>query len=402
MISSLLYKAKIVETDWIDLPEYLAAQDLFPKFYHKCKDTKEERAAFGSLVTLPFIPALSKEIDPDLCFYGAVSFPSKRKDPLWNDFSSILFFLPLYEIRQTKEKTTLYIRALPSARPLNPSIDLTSSCFLNLPVHSPTKEDWQASIHSVLEKVKRKKLQKVVLSRRSSFPIDATTHPFCFLKKLIEEAPSTTTFALSATPGSLFLGSSPEMLYQRKNKDLQTVALAGTRRRSLDQVEDEILKKALRNSAKDQKEVLHVKTYLEKKLLSFSEKVSFSKTPSLIQTEKLHHLQYLFTALLQDGVTDADLLNALHPTPAVGGSPSDLAIQTLQEIEGHGRGLYAGPIGWTSSLESSFTVAIRSSLIKEGFLHAFAGAGILCGSDPESEWEELNSKISHWKSPCSI
>ena len=402
MISTLLYKAKAQDSAWIDLPEFLAGQDLFPKFYHKCKDTQEERAAFGSFVTLPFIPKITKEIDPSLCFYGALSFPSHSKDPLWCDFPSTLFFLPLYEIRQTKEKTTLYSRTLPSSKPIKPSILLEGSCFLDNRIDTPTEGNWNTSVEALLQAIENTKLQKVVLSRKSSFSIDPSSHPFCFLKKLIKEAPSTTTFALQTTPNSLFLGSSPEKLYKRVGTTLYTEAIAGTRKKSLDPIEDTALKKDLQKSVKEIKEVLYVKNYLKKELSSLCAEISFPKKASLLQTEKLHHLHFPFKALLHPEVSDIDLLKALHPTPAVNGSPKTQALAAIQKIETHNRGLYAGPIGWISSLESSFTVAIRSSLIKEGSLHAFAGTGIVQGSNPHLEWEELDHKISHWKSPCLI
>lgn len=402
MISSLFYKAREEECSWIDLPEYLAGQDLFPKFYHKCKDTQEERAAFGSFVTLPFIPKITKEIDPSLCFYGALSFPSVKQDPVWNDFPSTIFFLPLYEIRQTPTKTTFYIRSPPSSKPLKPALRLEELSFLENRIDTPTEENWKTSVEAILKTIESKKLQKIVLARKSSFAVDPSLHPFCFLKKLVKEAPSTTTFALQTTPHSLFLGSSPEKLYKREGNILYTEAIAGTRKRSEDPLKDEMLKKDLLKSVKDNKEVLHVKNFLKKELSRLCTKLSFPKEPSLIQTEKLHHLQYSFSALLNPGINDADLLTALHPTPAVNGTPKDQALDYLQKIETFNRGLYTGPIGWISSLESSFTVSIRSSLIKEGILHAFAGTGIVEGSNPNLEWEELDHKISHWKSRCSI
>lgn len=403
MISSLLYKAEIQEKEWIDLPELLAGQDLFPKFYHKCKDTQEERAAFGSLVTLPFIPKITKEIDPSLCFYGALSFSNTQKDSLWNDFPPTLFFLPLYEIRQTPTKTTLYMRSLPYSKSLKPSIALDNDpCILEQRIDTPNEVEWKVSIETLLQTIRNKKLKKVVLSRKSSFLLDPSSHPFSFLKKLLKEAPSTTTFAFQTTPNSLFLGSSPEKLYKREDNVLYTEAIAGTRKKSPIPEEDQALKEALQKSLKDNKEVLHVKNFLKKELSYLCKELSFSKTASLIQTEKLYHLRYAFKALLKSEVDDESLLKALHPTPAVNGTPKDLALSTICSMEPYNRGLYASPIGWISSLESSFTVAIRSCLIKDGSLHAFAGTGIVEGSNPNLEWEELDHKISHWKNQCLI
>ena len=100
------------------------------------------------------------------------------------------------------------------------------------------------------------------------------------------------------------------------------------------------------------------------------------------------------TAHLSRGITDDKIIASLHPTPAVGGYPRKEALDLIAEIDGFDRGWYAGPIGWLGKGRAEFAVGIRSALITPSSNNLYAGAGILDGSQAESEWNELESKIS--------
>ncbi|MEZ4744549.1 MAG: chorismate-binding protein [Calditrichia bacterium] len=92
----------------------------------------------------------------------------------------------------------------------------------------------------------------------------------------------------------------------------------------------------------------------------------------------------------------------LHPTPAVGGYPKDLALPKISELEPFDRGWYAGPIGWFSKNAAEFAVAIRSGMVYHNKLLLYAGAGIVPGSEPEKEWDELENKISNFMRALNI
>lgn len=400
MIGSLLYKTSIEKIPPLDLPSYLAAQELFPKFYHRCQDSGEERAAFGSFVTLPFIPKLTQEVDPSLCFYGALHFPDQKKDPLWNDFPSTLFFLPLYEIRQTATETILLSRPLPSVKPLQVETFLPLPPALEKIRQTPSQKEWSSWIKKTLEYIEKQNISKVILSKQTTFSYEEEVPFFSFLQELKKENPSTSTFAFQTHPRSLFLGSSPERLYQRQEQNLLTEAVAGTRKRKSNPLEDLSCSQDLERSTKDQEEVLFVKNFLEEKLQPLCFSLSCSNQPKMISTKTLWHLRYPFKGTLHPWVTDYELLKALHPTPAVGGVPTEEALSWIHQLEKHARGLYAGSIGWTSSSEGSFTVAIRSALIQKGLVHAFSGAGIVENSKADLEWQELEHKLSHWNVGC--
>lgn len=365
------------ELDPLDLPAFLAAQDLFPKLYWKCRKTGKEVACLGALLELHEIPE-----NPTEKFYGALAFPGPSKESLWKDFPSPYFFLPQVEIEQTPLKTVIRTRIpFTPNPPLKEILDCTS---LGDPLHVPDQFLWEKSIQKVLDS----NVEKVVLARRSSF--ESSHHPYSWIKKLLKSSQNSTVFAFERKSSSLFLGASPEMLYEREGNKIKTESIAGTRKKT--DSSSDFLK-----SCKDKKEVSFVKDFLKEKLSSLCKTYSFDDLDSLIETSHLKHLYNRFEGTLKEGISDFDLLSSLHPTPAIGGFPQKQALEEITSLESFDRGLYAGALGWISPLESSFAVTIRSALIQEGFLHAFAGAGILDGSDPSKEWNELNDKLAHWK-----
>jgi menaquinone-specific isochorismate synthase len=372
------------EIDPLDLPSWLAAQTLFPKFYLKCPRTGIETVALGSHQEFFEIPKSPKER-----VYGSLPFPSNKQDFLWEDFSAPFFFIPQVEIFQSEEKTVLKVRG--TGLLFNVPEKKDSYLFLGKQTDLPSLETWESSVHAILEKIRSKQLKKAVLARRSSFEMHGS--PFTVLKALLDSSYNSSVFAFQRTPDSLFLGATPEMLYQRSDRSLTTVSIAGTRKRG----EDLLLSQELLSSVKDGSEISYVKDFLSESLSSLCESFSCETKDSIIKTSHLLHLYNRLDGTLKSEINDIDILSCLHPTPAVGALPREPGIKEILSLEPFDRGLYAGALGWISPLESSFVVTIRSALIKEGVLHAFAGTGIVEGSDPQLEWQELEHKISHWK-----
>ena len=369
-----------------DLPSVLSASPLFPKFYMKCPKTGEERAALGSCLTLTSIP----ENSPNCCFYGAVPF-SDTKSPLWKDFPSPLFFLPEIEIIQTEKDTVMILRKKGSS---------FKSAFLEkaLPLKKKeepfAKKNWSTSVQKALQQIEKGHVSKVVLARKAEFELSSS--PYSLLQRLIQKCPSTATFSFQTAQSSLFLGSTPEKLYEKNGSTLQSEAIAGTRKRGKTEEEDVALARELLDSEKDMQEVLFVRDFLQKSLSPFSKSFPASEEATLVKTDKVQHLRFPFKVTLKEGVEDIDLIQALHPTPAVGGTPTAQAKKLLKELEDFERGLYAGLVGWISSSSSKLYVAIRSGLVQGDTFHIFTGAGIVKGSKDEKEWEEIEYKTSHW------
>lgn len=116
--------------------------------------------------------------------------------------------------------------------------------------------------------------------------------------------------------------------------------------------------------------------------------------PQLYKTKSVQHLYTPITGHLKTSASLFDLIEKLHPTPALGGAPQQKAVEIIADIEPMTRGWYAAPIGWMDGRENGeFVVAIRSGLIEGKSARLFAGCGIVEDSDPRSEYEETQIKL---------
>jgi len=157
---------------------------------------------------------------------------------------------------------------------------------------------------------------------------------------------------------------------------------------------DKALGEQLLRSEKDLREHQYVATHVEKRLRHLCETGIHKGDLSLLQLATVQHLITHFDGMLASDVSDADVLAAMHPTPAVGGYPVDRAVKKIDELEPFDRGWYAGPVGWIGHDAAEFAVAIRSGLVTGDRLHLFGGAGIVNGSTAESEWREIENKLN--------
>ena len=201
-------------------------------------------------------------------------------------------------------------------------------------------------------------------------------------------------FYMEDDAGRGFVSVSPERLYYREGSTIEVEALAGTRPRSTSPSDDDLLARELLDSAKDLREHRFVVRYISDALKEMCSTVDCSKEPSVVRFRRVQHLQTLFQGKLLPDVDDDTILAQLHPTPAVAGYPSDVSRQLINSLEQFDRGWYAGPVGWISATGAEFAVGIRSALVDGRKVHLYAGCGIVEGSDPSREWDEIETKIS--------
>ncbi|MCX6991395.1 MAG: isochorismate synthase [Chlamydiae bacterium] len=387
----------------LDIIAFLSVQELYPKMYLSPRFPHEERIALGSILSLEHLPS-SFEGDEDVRLYGGQAFSEDLKDSnVWEDFPRSRYFLPKYEIVQTHSETILISHSINESK-INPCKDLIwdtpSDLTLELRVeHSenfPELESWVPLIEKTLSEIEQGSMEKVVLARMTTLKTNSPIHSYAILAFLKEKKLNTTVFSLEFAQGSVFLGSSPEKLYSRVESLLLTEALAGTFPRGISKMQDIELESCLQKSPKDLNEVCFVGAFLKELLSPLSSSLKEDAEFSILQTPKVQHLYKKFSCELKKPLSDRDLLEALHPTPAVGGTPRDKALSYIKENEPFDRGWYAGPIGWISPVKSDIVVAIRSAFIKEDTIHLFAGAGIVKGSIPLKEWEELDNKTAQF------
>jgi menaquinone-specific isochorismate synthase len=259
----------------------------------------------------------------------------------------------------------------------------------------PNFTGWAEAVDRALQEFQSGPLEKVVLARKSCLELTETITPFALVEILAGGAPACFHFCLQPTANSgAFLGASPELLFRREGTRLESEAVAGTRPRSLDTVEDERLESQLLKMSKEQLEHRLVVDSLANTFCELCADFSQDTAPSVLKLSRVQHLRTAFSGELKDGVGDDAILRAFHPTPATCGSPCTTAARFISKNEPFDRGWYAGPLGFVSRDEAEFAVAIRSMLWLGRKTHVFAGAGIVDGSESEREWNELEDKIA--------
>ena len=198
----------------------------------------------------------------------------------------------------------------------------------------------------------------------------------------------------SAVSITTFLGATPERLVRTVGRSFETVAIAGSAARGADPADDARLAAALLASEKDREEHAVVVDTLRSNLSPIVESLHVAEAPAILP---LHHVQHLVTPITGTLRDEAGLLalgGQLHPTPAVGGAPRDVALDLIAEHEGFDRGWYAGPIGWLGADgDGELMVALRCGLVAGRDATLFAGCGIVADSDPAREWDESRLKL---------
>lgn len=354
----------------IDPLVWLAEQKLYPKVYWQERDTNKVIATAGSRLTLNQLP---KHIEKGHRFFGGMSFSNSSKDSLWNAFPKSFFFLPEKELIQENHQTTLYTNQVLK-------ILSRSDC--------PDFSIWEENLSQSLANLE---LEKIVLARRSSFQLADPLDPFAILDYLRRLKQKATVFAIQMSPSQTFLGATPEKLYARSGREIKTEAVAGTRPLG------PLMREELLRSKKERHEFSCVKKFILSTLNPFCEMLLEEPEDTILETATVQHLYNRITGQLHTSINDIDLIQALHPTPAMGGLPKEKALKSIETLEPFDRGWYASPIGWFSQEKADVAVAIRSALLSDHHMHLFAGTGIVAGSDPKKEWSELEHKISQFR-----
>lgn len=242
-------------------------------------------------------------------------------------------------------------------------------------------------------------LKKVVLARTLRVHSRAAIDPRALVARLGQDPEAVTYLcplpvAASDAPAWL-VGASPELLLSRRGPQVFSHPLAGSARRCADPDEDAKAARELLGSAKDHDEHRYVVEAIVAALRPYCDRIDAAPQPTLHATTTLWHLGTRIEASLRDpSTTVATLLAALHPTPAVCGTPTALALDTIRRLEPVQRGFYAGAVGWMDAHgDGDWYVAIRCARVQGYQARIHAGAGIVAGSDPASEVAETGVKF---------
>ncbi len=406
-----------------DLLGWLERQENPVKIYWSNRENSFETAGLG----VAHLVGSKDEISPAALFreleeilptadeavrwYGGMRFsPSlgKTSDALWEKFGAYRFVLPRFEWQRTPEGSVFVCHLVPKSDEKNREAildELEKISFEDMSEPSAeeidltfkagqSEEEWAAMVRQVLTSITAGKVQKVVLARRVEFHSPGMLSPISLVRRLRERAAACYYFCFQWDGGSAFLGATPERLYLRRGRVIESEAVAGTRPRGKSPEEDVALAEELFASSKEAEEHRLVVAYLEEALSSLCDGQVRRGKRSLIRLRTVQHLVTHFDGELASEFSDADVLTRLHPTPAVCGYPREKARDMIAALEPFDRGWYAAPVGWIGANGAEFAVGIRSGLVSRDRLFLFAGAGIVEGSVPTDEWREVESKLN--------
>jgi menaquinone-specific isochorismate synthase len=258
---------------------------------------------------------------------------------------------------------------------------------------SEHKEDWLHAAREIIDRIRAGHVDKVVLSRTLNIVLNKALEPARLLKKIYANRTYGFVFAVERD-GDCFLGATPERLVKRDGEHLYVDCLAGTDRRGETAAEDEAIGQCLLQDSKNLVEHRFVVESIKETMQVFCETISAPGYPRLVKTESVQHLYTPVRGKMKNTASLFEVIGALHPTPAMGGSPRERALAMIRELEPHERGWYAAPVGWMDGFQyGDFAVGIRSALLSGEKLRLFAGCGIVKDSNPDQEYEETEMKF---------
>ncbi|MFC4551614.1 MULTISPECIES: isochorismate synthase [Halorussus] len=354
---------------------------------------------------------------PDLArprLFGGFAFhDSHRAAPPWRGFPGATFLLPRMQLVRADGEAWLTVSARDSApeeveaalenakRSIEGSSPSGASAS-DAPDGEPpgvvgtepttSREEWAEQVRAAVERIRGGELSKVVIAQALAATLEAPVSVPDALERLGESYPDCFRFFVEPTAEAGFFGATPERLTTLRGRTVETEALAGSVGRGGTPEEDAELEASLRESEKMIHEHELVGRTIRDQLAPLAGEVRVGDR----RVRKLANIQHLWTPIEADLAVDDHVLSiveALHPTPAVGGVPPSAALDAIRETETFDRGWYAAPVGWFDAAgDGTFAVGLRSGVAESDRVTLFAGNGIVGDSDPDAEYEEVQLK----------
>ena len=250
-------------------------------------------------------------------------------------------------------------------------------------------EEWMSVVAEAVGRIGSGDLEKVVLARDLIATTDVPLDVRWPLHRLAEHYEMCWTFHVDG-----IFGATPEMLVRRERGLVTSRVLAGTIRRTGDDDRDLALAATLARSSKDLEEHEYAVRSVADALEPHCSSMNVPEAPFVLHLPNVMHLATDVNGVVHDEATSLELAESLHPSAAVGGTPTPAAIRLIDEIEGMPRDRYAGPVGWMdASGDGEWGIALRSAMVIEEGVRLFAGCGIVASSDPEAELAESQAKF---------
>ena len=391
--------------DAFDPLGWLNAQHIYPQFYWQQRNGDEEYADLGAITHFPSLSAARQFLNryphaPDLKVVGVNAFDPKQGNLflprlLWQRFGGTATLrLVLWSDNSLKaeaQRAREFMQTLAESQP----VALVTQAVVS-ETHLPDRDGWLQLITRATEAISRGEFDKVVLARATDLQFNEAVNPAALMAASRQVNFQCYHFFMRTDASRAFLGSSPERLWRRRGLLLRTEALAGTVASHPDDAQAARLGNWLMNDDKNQREnMLVVEDICQR--LQRENGVLDVLPPQIVRLRKVQHLRRcIWTALEQPD--DEQCLLRLQPTAAVAGLPRQAAWDFIAHNEPFDREWYAGSAGYLSLAQSEFCVALRSASVEESCVRLYAGAGIVSGSDPDQEWQEIENKAAGLRS----
>ena len=251
-----------------------------------------------------------------------------------------------------------------------------------------SRQEKQQEAATIAEGISSGEMTKVVSSREVEFTSDTPYNVASILANLVDNNPNCFIFGYEKD-GRTFVGASPEILVRHRGSEILSYALAGTAPKHGPKA---WTKEQLLTDKKNLFEHNIVRDRIVNTMKAITPDVTIGET-GIMELAHLYHLRTIITA--KDSTKSlVEWAKLLHPTPALGGEPRGKALALLQTYEAHERGMYAAPFGFMKDVgDGIVVVAIRSALIMDNVLYAYAGCGVVADSDADEEYAETNNKM---------
>jgi isochorismate synthase len=343
---------------------------------------------------------------------GGFSFdPRRAPSAPWADFGDGRMVLPERKLVVHAGRSWLTTNVVLDPRqarpaPAEPAADPLPLADVDVAPATLSPEGWHSVVGAMARGISAGDLgvQKVVLARAEVVRLRRGADAPAVLTRLAETYPSCTIFAV-ARGTSCFLGATPERLVALRDGLASTMALAGSAPRGATPAEDERLADELLHDSKQRREHAVVVEALRADLAasSLGARVVAQTEPRVTRLPNVQHLLTPIRARVAPETGVLDLVERLHPTPAMGGYPRQRALELIRAHEALDRGWYAAPLGWVDAQgQGEFVVGIRSALVRAQWAMLFAGCGIVAGSDPANEYAEAGWKLRPMRAALAL
>lgn len=315
-------------------------------------------------------------------FYGDTFFDT-LKDPKWSGMGHEMIAFTHYYIVENGE--SFYLHAGESV----PIEDFEVPHIRhNYKETSDDKADWNRLMNAIANGINSGEMTKVVSSREVEFTSETLYNVASILANLVDNNPNCFIFGYEKD-GRTFVGASPEILVRHRGSEILSYALAGTAPKD---GPNAWTKEQLLTNKKNLVEHNIVRNRIVNTMRQITPDITVGET-GIMELSHLYHLRTIITA--NDSTKSlVEWAKLLHPTPALGGEPREKALALLQKYESHERGMYAAPFGFMKDMgDGIVVVAIRSALIMDNVLYAYAGCGVVADSNADEEYAETNNKM---------